>query len=337
MKILKKIGWFLLFILGLIAIAFLLGPTMKYEKIDNTPLDGKYSISEVEKIITDRNNNPRIKADNEEKIIWADGIQKTEYAFIYLHGFSASHEEGAPIHANIADRYGANLYLSRLPRHGLNDSLAFLDLTPKLLVDYAKEAIKIGKSIGEKVIVISCSTGSTLSAFLAANDPDIYAQIMFSPNFELHDKTTKLLTKPWGLNLARRIKGGNYHQWNAPARARPFWNHKYRLEGVIALQSLIDDTMEAEVFREIKQPIFVGYFYKDEQTRDFTVSTEKIQEVEHLLGTPEDLKEFIAYPDGKKHVFISPLFNENWERVQDDVIDFLDEKLKLEPIAELAL
>ncbi len=337
MKILRKILLGLALLLALMVIIYLAGPRVKFEKFDNLPLESTFSIMEVEQLLYERNQDVSIKDGNEEKIVWAGDKAKTDYAFVYLHGFSASHEEGAPSHRNIANRYGANLLLTRLPQHGLTDVEAFTSLTPKAMVDYAKEAVKIGKSIGDKVIIISCSTGGTLSAFLAAADQDIEALIMYSPNFELNDPTTKLLTKPWGLQIAQKIKKGNYHEWDTPQVARPFWYHKYRLEGVAALQSLLDKTMTNEVFKQITTPVFVGYFYKDEEVRDFTVSTGKIMEVEDLISTPQEVAEFRQYPNGKAHVFISPFFNDKWDEAQMDTYEFLEQKLGLKPMEKLVL
>lgn len=304
-------------------ISFFVGPKMNFQDFDNRPLEGTYSIEEVANLVRERNKNPLIKEGNSEEIKWSFYNEKTEYSIVYLHGFSASHEEGAPIHEKIGKFLHANVYLSRLPMHGLNDSLAFEHLTPKALVDYAKEAVKIGKSIGNKVIVMSCSTGGTLSAYLAAADPEIDALVMFSPNFELHDSNSKLLTKPWGLQMARMIKGGDYHTWAAPEKARPFWYWKYRLEGLVALQALIDKTMTEETFKSIRQPVFVGYFYENEENKDFTVSIDKIREVETLISTPKENMNFKAYPDGSAHVLISPLYNDDWQKIQTDVELFL--------------
>jgi hypothetical protein len=42
----------------------------------------------------------KIKPDNEARVIWAnDSLKnKTEYALVYLHGFTASQGEGDPVH-----------------------------------------------------------------------------------------------------------------------------------------------------------------------------------------------------------------------------------------------
>jgi len=329
MKILKKILILLLGVFALCMVIFLLGPKVHFDTFNNDPSLGKYTFDELKKVIVTNNEDPDIKPNNHEKIIWSDGVEKTEYSFVYLHGFSASHEEGSPLHTNLAKKFGANLYLTRLPRHGLKDHDAFKELTPGEMVSYAKEAVKIGKSIGEKVILISCSTGSTLSTYLEAADPEIYALVMFSPNFGLYDQTSRVITMPWGLTVARKIKKSNYHEWNAPEKAKPYWYDKYRLEGVAALQSLLNRTMKDEVFASVKQPLFVGYFYKNEEFQDFTISTEKIREFERKIATPEELREFVTYDDGNAHVFISPLFNENWLRVQKDVVQFLEKKVGL--------
>lgn len=329
MRIIKSFSFALLGILLIIIAIYLLGPRTHFEKFDNLPLNTRYDIDQVEAIIGERNANFNIKKDNGEMVIWADGPIKTEYSIVYIHGFSASHEEGAPIHKNIAQKIGANLFLTRLPQHGLTDSLAFMALTPKQMVDYAKEAIKIGKSIGDKVIIMSCSTGGTLSNYLTAGDPDIAAQIMFSPNFQMQDNATKLLTKPWGLQLARKIKGSNYNHGNTPQEARAYWYNKYRLEGVVALQSLIDNTVSEPVFKAIEQPVFVGYYYKNEQIKDFTISVDKIREFEQTISVDPDKKVFKAYPDGRAHVFMSPFFNPNWLIVQTDVLQFLEQVMHI--------
>ncbi len=323
MKVLKRIATILFALICILILAYLLGPKAKFEEVDNTPLSGTYSIQEVQQRIAERNKTPGIKSGNQEEIIWADYNHKTRFSVVYLHGFSASHEEGAPINRNIAKYFRANLFLTRLPKHGLNDTEAFTELTPRELVEYAKEAIKIGKSIGDNVIVMSCSTGGTLSAYLAAKDPDIDALVMFAPNFELNDGSSKLLTKPWGLQIARQIKGGDYHEWPAPDKARPYWYHKYRLEGLVALQALLDKTMKQETFEAIDHPTFIGYFYENEENRDFTISVDKIKEVEGIIKTPSDSKLVKSYPDGSAHVLVSPLFNDDWEKIQADVELFL--------------
>ena len=68
---------------------------------------------ELETYIKNNEANHKLKPDNEARIVWAnDSLKnKTEYAIVYLHGFSASQFEGAPTHTNIAKMFGYNITL----------------------------------------------------------------------------------------------------------------------------------------------------------------------------------------------------------------------------------
>ncbi|MFZ8461094.1 alpha/beta hydrolase, partial [Staphylococcus aureus] len=84
----------------------------------------------------------KIKENNEARIVWANDTlkQKTNYAIVYLHGFSASQEEGNPVHRNIAKQFGCNLYLARLAEHGIDTVDALFNYTADRLWESAKEA-----------------------------------------------------------------------------------------------------------------------------------------------------------------------------------------------------
>ena len=85
----------------------------------------------LEAFIKNNEAQHRLKKNNEARIIWANDSlkQKTEYAIIYLHGFSASQAEGDPIHTNIAKEFGCNIYLSRLAEHGIDTIEPMANLT----------------------------------------------------------------------------------------------------------------------------------------------------------------------------------------------------------------
>jgi hypothetical protein len=61
-----------------------------------------------------------IKPGTAKGIVWAnDTHQKTPWAVVYLHGFSASRLETAPVADHVAKQLGANLFYTRLSGHGL--------------------------------------------------------------------------------------------------------------------------------------------------------------------------------------------------------------------------
>ena len=65
----------------------------------------------VEHYVLQNESAHRLKQNNEARIVWANDSMKqvTDYCIVYLHGFSASQEEGDPVHRNIAAGSGGNL------------------------------------------------------------------------------------------------------------------------------------------------------------------------------------------------------------------------------------
>jgi len=319
MKVLKILGVILvLFVLG-----FLLGPKPEFEVVDNQPSNQTYQIAELDQAIASEEAVVQyLKDDNEARIVWADSLhQKTPYSIVYLHGFSASQGEGYPVHVNISDSLNANLYLPRLPEHGIASKNAMKNLTPGDLINEAKEAIAIGKTIGEKVIVMGCSTGGSLALYLAAADKDLAAMVLLSPNIAVEVAGAELLTGPWGRQLGLSLLG-EHREVNSSINYEPYWSKTYHLDGIIAMQGLLDMTMKPEIFSAVTLPTYCGYFYKNEEIRDHVVSVDAIKKLENQLGTSRDELEFEAFESGD-HVLCSSYKNPGWEEVQAEVLDFL--------------
>ena len=332
----KKFFKISLVLIALLFVVLFLGPKPDFPSFDAKieTLDLPLDVLQAQ-IIENEANTPNVKRNNEARIIWADSLQKTPYSLVYLHGFSASQYEGNPVHEDFAKRYGCNLYLSRLAGHGTEDEQNFIDLTPKDLIESAKHAIQIGQLLGEKVIVMSCSTGGTLSTYLAANNPDLIdAQILYSPNFEIYDKNSKFLTYPWGLQLARRVQGSNYRTIGFTGELANYWTNTYRIEGLVALQALIEETMKEEVFTKINQPLFVGYYYKNEEEQDKVVSVEAIHDFFSKVKTPFNQKSKVAFPNTANHVISCRLQSKDTEIVSKKTYEFAENILGMKPISK---
>ena len=316
---------------------YIIGPVEKFTKVNNDPLDLNLQFVEVDNYIrTKEFNTEGIKKFNEAQILWTDSTSRTEFAFVYLHGFTASHKEGYPIIQHLAYRYQCNTFLSRLAGHGLENIDAHQSLTPEKYIHSAKEAVAIGKIIGKKVILVSTSTGSTLSIYLAAEDPAIAGLIMLSPNIDLFDPMSRLLTKPWGKQLLRMIYGGNYHQWEgASDYANRYWTSKNHINGIVALRELLNQTMTNEVFKQISIPYFIAYYYKDDENRDKVISLDAIQQFSMKSNTAKDKKTIKPFSNAPGHVIGCFSLNPAWEDVQDEIYRFVEEKMGLLPIYEL--
>ncbi len=330
----KKLGIGFILVVVIAIIGFCLGPKVDFAKIDASPMTLDLPRSELDAYIEHSERKVvDLKPDNRARIIWHDSLHtKTEYALVYLHGFSASQEEGDPIHESFADRYGMNLYLSRLEGHGRVDSNSFVNLTPLDYLDTAREAIAIGRLLGDKIIVMSCSTGSTLSIPLAAEDEDIVAQIMYSPNIAINDPAASFLNDPWGKQILKQVMGSDYNHIEYDSLGDAYWNPVYHTNGLIALQDLIEQVMTVDNFHKTDKPLFMGYYYKSDKEQDDVVSIPAMLDFFEQISTPDHLKRKIAFPDARSHVISSHVQSKDYLSVLEETLAFAEEVLMLIPI-----
>jgi esterase/lipase len=320
-----KIG--ILIIIALFGIYFI-GPKPADPIFDNE-LPTVANTNELDNYIATMESTHSIKANNEAKIIWADSSKRqTEYAIVYLHGFSASQMEGDPVHQNIAKQFNCNLYLARLAEHGIDTTEELMNLTAEKYWASAKLAYAIGKQIGKKVILMSTSTGGTLALQLAANFPEIAGLILYSPNIEVNNPAAPLLDNPWGLQIGRAVMKGNYVDVKYTDSAYPkYWNSHYRIEAVVALQNLLEATMTEATFKKVHQPSLALYYYKDEANQDNVVKVAAIQKMMSQIATPADLKLALAMPNTGNHVLASPIVSKDIVSVEQATAKFIKEKI----------
>ncbi len=290
--------------------------------------------SVLEAYIKENEGKHALKPDNEARIIWLNDSlkQKTEYAVVYLHGFSASQEEGDPVHERFAKQFGCNLYLARLADHGIDTTEALLNFTPDRFWESNKEALMIGRQLGEKVILMSTSTGGTTALKLAADYPEmVYALINLSPNIRINNPAAFLLNDPWGLQIARMVKGGKYNNTGTTEESEhwQYWNEKYRLEATVQLQELIEETMTPETFKKVTQPSLTLYYYKNEQEQDPQVKVSAMIEMNKELSTPDSLKFAIAVPTAEAHVLGGAMASKDIESVYREMEKFAIRTLNL--------
>ncbi|MEN8138829.1 MAG: alpha/beta hydrolase [Bacteroidota bacterium] len=318
----------------LIAAIYFFGPKPESAVYNNDfpklPSDLSLLADSIDKSEKSRGN---IKKDNEAVIVFADDSlkQKTEWSLVYLHGFSASQMEGAPVHREFAKRYGMNLFLARLRDHGIDTSDALLDMTSERMWKSAKEALAVGEKLGDKVILMSTSTGGTLSLILAANFPEkVSALINFSPNIEINDPAAFILNDPWGLKIARLVKGSDYNVTGSETEeSAKYWNNKYRLEAIVNLQELVESSMNKKTFKKVACPTLTVAYYKDEDNQDPTVKVEAQEWMSENISTSESKKRFVKLPDVGAHPLASGIYSKDLDSVRETINSFAEEVLEL--------
>lgn len=332
----RTIKW-LIGIPVVLIIIYLLGPAPSTPVYLTTMPAVPVRAAELENYVHQRELTHKLKPDNEARIIWYDDSlrNKTGYAIVYLHGFSASQFEGAPMHTNVARMFGCNLYLSRLAEHGIDTIDALANLTADKYWESAKEALAIGKQLGNKVILMGTSTGGSNALQLAATYPgDVAALILLSPNIAINDPDAWILNNHWGGQIANLILGSKY---NTAKDDRPlykrYWNYKYRLEAAVALQEMLETTMLPQTFKKITQPVLMLYYYKDERHQDTVVKVSEMKRMFNELATP--LKKQVAIPGAGDHVIASPFKSKDAVRVQNEISEFIEHTLHIKPVLKM--
>lgn len=309
-------------------VAYIAGPRLERNELSNVLPTIQVDISTVEKYVADKEAKFDTRPDNEARIIWNnDSLKnKTTYSILYLHGFSACWYEGSPTHINLAKKINANLYLSRLHDHGIESEDALLDMEPSKLYESAKEALLIATTLGEKVILVGTSTGGTLALKLAADFPALVDMIiLLSPNIAINNPAAFMLTKPWGLQVARlSAGGGKYRYLESDSKIEDkYWNQTYRWEATIYLGLLVEQTMNKELFKKINQPLFLGYYYKNEEEQDPVVRVDAMLKMFDQISTPTQLKYKVAFPEAGRHVIGCEATSGCAEKVESEIITFV--------------
>lgn len=323
-----------LLVIVLLVVLYYAGPRLPRIPLNMELPDISVSLDSLEAYVRGKDAELPVKPGNGGEIVWADTVGKTTpYVLLYLHGFSASRYEGFPITNDFIKKFGVNAYLPRLAAHGLDVPEPLLDMTPVNLYNSAKEALVIAHKLGQKVVIMATSTGCTLALMLAADYPRLVdGLILYSPNIQIKNNFAPLLSGPWGLQIARLFHGGKYYiSSDAPdSEDCKYWYCRYRVEAQVYLQQLLDMRMNRKEFARVHQPVFLGYYYKDEKHQDQTIEVKAALRMFDELGTPANRKMKVAFPDAGVHVIACGLSSKAIPEVRQKTFEFARQMLGLQ-------
>ena len=245
-----------------------------------------------------------IRPGTAKGIVWASPQHmRTPWAIVYLHGFSSSRLEMAPLPEQLARRLGANLFYARLTGHGRSGPALAEARAQDWMAD-TLEAVRIGQTLGERVVLVSCSTGSTLATWLGMS-PDASradAHVFISPNFGTRDKRGELINGPWGPQLARLFAGANYGRTGASQAEATAWTVQYPVRALFPMLALVKSVRESAL-NTFESPVLL--FYSEQ---DHVVNPNETRRVFRLLGSTIKALEPITYSkDPMQHVLAGEL------------------------------
>jgi alpha-beta hydrolase superfamily lysophospholipase len=196
----------------------------------------------------------------EARVIWAGAPgEVTRWSVLYLHGFSASSEEIRPVPDLVAEALGANLVFNRMPGHG-RTAEAMGEATASQWIDDTDLMLDIARAVGDRVLVISTSTGGTLAAY-AATEPDMAADVagivFVSPNFALANAAGAILQWPLAQVWARLILGEERaFEPRNEAQAR-YWTERYPTRALVTMGALQRETAARDFGAATTPALFV--------------------------------------------------------------------------------
>lgn len=324
-------------LLLLLAVVFLAacGSPLPKEPVYTMDLpDLPNSLPALEKYIQEKEAHAPTREDNQAHISWYKGeIQKREYAIVYLHGFGGSYRDGYPLNKQVADSIGANIYMGRWSGHGLKPPHSLANFSPETAWADAKESLMIGEKLGDKVIIMSTSTGGTLALMLAMNFPErVHALINISPNIEDDVEGAFMLNSPVGEPLSKIVALGDTKKIrHDDPRANQYWDTAYPAEALVQLQTLVGTTMEEEYFSKVQCPVLTLYYHKNMFNEDERVEVDEFPELHQHISTPDSLHKLVALPDPETHFIGSDIMSKDYSSARDSILDFFEHVIKVRP------
>lgn len=304
--------------LTILGLAYALGPTPETPDYNGTVVR---QIDELDLVAFNAKTYPGVKKGNSELLVYYG--KDTPYSILYLHGFSASPEEGNPTHIALSKYFGWNLYAPLLHDHGLTENQPLLRFRADSAWSTAVKGLEKALAIGDSVVIVSTSTGGALATRLADICPRVAALVYYSPNVMPNDGAAFILNNPWGESIARAVLQSNYRDVEIKdSYYDKFWYRIYRIESLPEMQELVETGFAEDVVLRNNVPTYVAAWYENEEFQDDVVSVPHMRQFFNTI--PHSRKKFDEFA-ASTHVIANGHYNPNVYALVDSTVHFLEQ------------
>ena len=264
---------------------------------------------------------PHVIEGAEARIVYRnpEAPSSTSWVFMFVHGFSATRQETAPVSTLLAEQFDANLVELRLAGHGLAEHA--MTASAEDWLQSMVNGFDIAQRLGHRVVMVSTSTGAPLACWvdqqLRSQFGIPYAHLFMAPNFKINNPFDFVLTMPFASQLVPLLLGRE-RQWTPEndAAAR-FWTSRYAIQAVIEMQKVVD-WFRSQPIRQWQTPMAMMIM-----DRDPTVSAKAAKKVFAGWQSPHKAHLPITIePDTIAHVFVGDIAGP--QRTQSVVQGFTD-------------
>jgi alpha-beta hydrolase superfamily lysophospholipase len=307
----RRLGKWIARVLALLVIlAGLLWVFGPYEPADlDARSGGAVPLQGLSAYLADREARfPDIVPGTEKRVVWAGEPEaRTPVAVLYIHGFSATSEEIRPVPDRLAEALDANLVFTRLEGHGRpGDALA--GATVAGWMRDLDEALKVARRAGERVLILSTSTGGTLAAVVAMTPDlreDVAGIIFVSPNFGVNSGLAPILTWP-AARVWLPLVAGRRRSFEPASEAQArYWTTDYPTVSVLPMAALVKAVRGLDPGRATVPALF---WFSD---ADRVVRPDVTAEIAARWGAPAEVVRVTTGPgdDPQAHVIAGDIMS----------------------------
>ncbi|MBT4161829.1 MAG: hypothetical protein HOC70_10850 [Gammaproteobacteria bacterium] len=312
-----------LLLFGLIvAVLFVFGPRPKLNPtVQTTLVPQNLAPAELASWLTEYEEaHQGIIGGAEAKIHWADEPAVTDICLLYIHGFSASRQETAPVTERVGAGLNANVVYTRLAGHGLESD--GMEAAAEDWLQSVTDSWEIASRIGRRVVIVAVSTGAPLAVWLSqlvTNRELVHSLVFLSPNFRVRSPFGFILTWPWSRYWVPLLLGRERSWEPENELADRYWTSRYSIHAVIEMQKVVDWVKHNP---PISHNIPLATIY---MTGDPTISHEAAVNFHHAWdASTKELLEVTIDRENPQHVFagdITAPHRVDW--CVDACVDFL--------------
>ncbi len=253
----------------------------------------------------------------------------TERAIVFFHGLTNSPRQFVELGERF-HRLGYNVYIPRLPQHGMKDRLtrSLSRLTVDALARATENAVDIGRGLGEHLTVAGLSLGGVLAGWAAAERADVDLAVLISPAF-----SAAWLNVDWVEPLSKLVLRlpDWYKWWDVSQRERLGPDHAYPRVSAHAVTHTF--RLGAHVYRQAAnhKPRAKSILVVTNAT-DFTVNnraTARVVERWRQHGAHVRTFEFTGLPAGAHDIIDLTIPEEQINVVYPKLIELIDGEVAL--------
>lgn len=327
----------LLFVIAAIIVFWMVAPREKIALFWNSavvryPYAPQASSSELlnlqAQINRDEQQFKTLTKGAEKAIVFAqpERPQKTRFCILYVHGFSACRQELSPVPEQVAKELNANYFGTRLTGHGLGSD-ALGAAKPSDWIFDINEAFQVARTLGEKVIVISTSTGGTLTTWMAQQmecQKALGALIFISPNYGPKHWASPMFLWPFARRWLPLLSGETYGWEPESESSATYWTYRYPVSVLFGMNALVQSVQKSAIERITTPSLFL---YSDHDRTVQSKLTDKVfrrwgARVKHRIAVP-------AVDDDTNHVTAGDITRpENNDMFISEILGFIKRHAK---------